>query len=243
MQNSLVVLSLPGAWVSRAEFLSALSSQAPKYRLVDGMLTDLHTGESVLIEFRKGRRRNTVLDFWCFGLHWHDTSEMRAVRQHASCVIIKGARGSLHRMMHLMAAASAVVQAGALGVLVEHVGIAHTPQKWLDFASEGVDGILRAFVVTVDGAGSGAYSCGMHNFGMKEVSAPAEIPNCANVVGIITRHLLVKGASIARGQTIAIGGKADRYQFWDVRSAVAPDGAVFDHQIGTWKLLRAEAIH
>lgn len=243
MQNNLVVLHLPGTWSSRAELLSALSLQAPNHSCVDGMLIDLQTQEAVHIEFRKGRRRSIADDFWWFGLHWQDTGDMRAVKQHTSCVILKGAGGSLDRMRHLMSAASAVVQAGALGVLVEHVGIAHASQRWLGFANDGLDGILRAFVVTVDGAASGAYSCGMHNFGMKEVSVPGEVPDCAIVVGIVTRHLLVKGARIARGQTVSIGTKSDRYRFWDVQSAFAPDGVQYEHHVGTWQLVRAEAVH
>ncbi|WP_455287447.1 hypothetical protein [Cupriavidus necator] len=207
------------------------------------LLIDIETRESVHIEFRKGHRKHIVNDFWWAGLHWQGSPDMRAVERHSSCVILRGIGGSLERMKHLMTAASAVVRAGALGVHVEHVGIAHAPQVWLELSNDGLDGILRAFVITIDGAVSGAYSCGMHSFGLKEVSVPTDVPNRASLVGTITRHLLVKGARIARGQTIAIGGKSVRYRFWDVQSAAAPDGAVFEHQIGTWQLLRAEAIH
>ena len=168
---------------------------------------------------------------------------MNAVRRHTSNVTLSTVSGSPERMGQLMTAASAVVRAGGLGVHVAYVGIAHTPRKWLELASEGLDGIHRAFVVTVDGPVGDAYSCGMHNFGLKEVSVPGEVPNRANIVGILTRHLLVKGARIARGQIVSMGAESGQYRFLDVQSACAPDGAIFEHQVGTWKLVRAEAVH
>lgn len=234
MQNNLVILTIPGAWASRADVLSALA---------EDFLFASQPQEGVRIEFRKGRRRNVLADFWWAGLHWQDTTEMSVVRRHTSNVTLTTVGGSPQRMRKLMTAATAVVRAGGLGVHVAHVGIAHTPRKWLELDSEGLDGIHRAFVVTIDGPVGDAYSCGMHNFGLREVSVPSDIPNRANVVGIITRHLLVKGARIERGQTIAIGHDANRYSFRDVQSAFAPDGAIFEHQVGTWQLVHAEAVH
>jgi len=165
---------------------------------------------------------------------------MRAVERHTSHVVLKGVGGGVDRMTHVMIAASAVVRAGALGVHVEHVGIAHAPQAWLDLGNGGLEGIHRAFVVTVDGPVTGAYSCGIHNFGLKEVRVPACAPDRTSVVGILTRHLLVKGARIAGGQTISIGGKSNRYRFCDVQTVTAPDGSMFQHQVGTWQLVRAD---
>jgi hypothetical protein len=83
----------------------------------------------------------------------------------------------------------------------------------------------------------------MHNFGLKEVSVPVGAPNRTNVVGILTRHLLVKGACIVGGQTISIGEKSSRYRFCDVQTVAAPDGSILQHQVGTWQLVCADVRH
>lgn len=162
---------------------------------------------------------------------------MATLRQHKSRITLTHAGGSLDRMKQLMTAASAVVHAGALGVHVGSVGIAHSPCQWIALEGESLDGIMRAFVITVDAVRS-AYSFGMHNFGLKEVSAPDGVPNPSSVVGILTRHLLVKGARIDRGQTVSIGDQANRYRFRELQTASAPDGSIFQHQVGTWQLVR-----
>lgn len=243
MQNSFVVLTLPGAWSCRAEFIAALNEHAPDLCLAKNMLIDQRTQEVVHMAFRKGRSKKIVNDFRWSGLHWQDTNEMRAVERHTSHVVLKGVGGSVERMTHVMTVASAIVRSGALGVHVEHVGIAHAPQAWVALSNDGLEGIHRAFVVTLDGPVSGAYSCGMHNFGLKEVSVPAGAPNRTGVVGILTRHLLVKGACIVGGQTISIGEKSNRYRFCDVQTVAAPDGSILQHQVGTWQLVRADVGH
>ncbi len=238
MPNNPVVLTLPGPWSSRDDFLAALNAHAPHFGYAKGLLTDLHTQDSVQINFRKGRSRNAVTDFWWAGLHWQDTPEMETLRQHKSRITLTHAGGSLDRMKQLMTAASVVVRAGALGVHVGPVGIAHAPHQWLALESESLDGILRAFVITIDAVRS-AYSCGMHNFGLKEVSVPSGVPSPSTVVGILTRYLLVKGARIDSGQTVSIGGQANRYRFHELHMASAPDGTIFQHQVGTWQLVCA----
>jgi len=161
---------------------------------------------------------------------------MRAVERHASHVMLTAVAGSTEQMLRLMAAASAVIRAGGLGVHVENVGIAHPPQQWLKFDSDGINGAFRAFVVTVDAAVKGAYSCGMNCFGMKEVSVPIRTTDCLEAVGTVAWHLLVKGAPIRDGQTLSIGAKAAPYSVCGVKTVVDLDGLQFYSQIGTWQL-------
>lgn len=243
MQNSPVVLTLPGTWSCRAELMASLEDHAPGHRLVKNKLVDQLTQEAVSVSFRKGRSRKVVTDFRWSGLHWQDTTDMQAIERHASYVVLKGMGGSVERMSHLMSVASAVIRAGALGVHVDYVGIAHAPSAWLELCQDGLEGIHRAFVVTVDGPVGGAHSCGMHNFGLKEVCAPSSVPDRATVVGLITRHLLVKGACITGGQTISIGTQSIRYRFCDVRTVEAPDGTLIQHHVGAWKLERVDGMH
>lgn len=223
--------------------MDALDEHAQDHYLVKNTLVDLKTEETVRIAFRKGCSRKIANDFRWSGLHWQDTDNMRAVQRHKSYVVLQGVGGSVERMRRLMTAASDVVRAGALGVHVEFVDIAHSPQAWLELGRDGLEGIHRAFVVTVDGPVTGAYSCGMHNFGLKEVSVPAGVPDRTAVVGQITRHLLVRGARIAVGQTVSIGPKFNSYRFCDVQTVAAPDGSTFQHQVGTWKLICVGGMH
>lgn len=135
-----------------------------------------------------------------------------------------------------MVAASTVVRAGGLGVHVENVGIAHAAKQWLKFDSDGLSGVFRAFVVTVDAAASGAYSCGMNSFGLKEICLPIRTADCYEAVGTVAWHLLVKGAHYRNGQTLMIGAKSVPYSVCDVKTVMDLDGLQFPSEIGTWQL-------
>ncbi|MFS8974469.1 hypothetical protein PO002_08140 [Cupriavidus necator] len=242
MQN-LAVLILPGTWSSLAEFKAAVKKQAPNYRFANGVLVDQRTRQGVHVHFQMGHNSSIVEDFRCGGTYWYDSEDMRSIARHTSHVLLVDAGGSRQRMAHVMGAASAVVRAGALGVYVENAGVAHPSQNWLALANDGIDGIFRAFVATVDTGGSGAHCSGMQNFGLKDVSVPSNVPDCTTVAGAFAWHLVVKEVKVNSGETMMVGTKSSSSRVRIVESEVVPEGSMFYNRFGTWQLLPATSVH
>lgn len=239
MQSNLAVLILPGPWSSHAELIAAINAQSPNYRFTDGMLLNVDTRRGVHLHFEEGHNPNIVEDFRCGGNHWSSAGEMLAIERHNSYVILADAGGSRQRMAHIMSAASAVVKAGALGVRVENAGIAHAPEAWLKLANDGIDGIFRAFVATIDNQDAGAHSSGMHTFGLRDVSVSSDIPNYTSIIGTFAWHLLVKQVRVVSGETVSIGRKAARFRVREIESPVTAKGSMFHNKFGTWELVPA----
>ncbi|SOY70904.1 hypothetical protein [Cupriavidus taiwanensis] len=242
MQN-FAVLILPGTWSSLSEFKSAVKKHAPNYRFANGVLVDQRTRQSVRVHFHMGHLSSIVEDFRYGGIYWDDSDDMRAIAGHTSHVLLADAGGSLQRMAHVMGAASAVVRSGALGVYVENAGVAHPSKNWLALANDGIDGVFRAFVVTVDAGASGAHCSGLQNFGLKDVSVPSTVPDCTTVAGAFAWHLVVKEVKVKAGESMMVGTKSSRSRVRIVESAVVPEGSMFDNRFGTWQLLPATSVH
>ncbi|WP_340527049.1 hypothetical protein [Cupriavidus necator] len=241
--QTVAVLILPGTWSSLADFKAAIKRHTPNYRFANGVLVDQRTRDGVHVHFQMGHNPSLVDDFRCGGTYWCDTDNMRAITRHTSHVLLADAGGSRERMAHVMGAASALVRAGALGVYVENAGVAHPAKNWLALADDGMDGVFRAFVATIDAGGDGAHCSGMQNFGLKDVVVPANVPDCTAVAGAFAWHLVVKEAKVTAGQTMMVGTKSSSSHVRIVASAAVPAGAMFHNRFGAWQLLAATRVH
>lgn len=239
MQN-LAVLILPGTWSSLAEFKLAIRKHAPNYHFANGVLVDQRTREGVHVHFRAGHLPSIVDDFRCGGTYWYDSDDMRAIARHSAHVILADPGGSAQRMTHVMGAASAVVKAGALGVYVENAGLAHPAQNWLALADDGIDGIFRAFVATIDAGIDGAHCSGLQSFGMRDVKVPSSVPDYTRIAGMFARHLVVKQAVFNPGTMIRISNNSKPSHIRITQSEAIPEGSPLDNRFGTWQLVPAQ---
>jgi hypothetical protein len=143
-------------------------------------------------------------------------------------------------MEHVMDAASAIVRAGALGVYVENAGLAHPAENWLTLANDGINGIFRAFVATIDAGIDGAHCSGMQSFGMKDVKVPKEVPDCARIAGTFARYLVVKEAKFKAGTRIRISTNSNPSHIRITESPADIVGSPLANQFGAWHLVPAE---
>ncbi|MBN3727445.1 hypothetical protein [Burkholderia sp. Ac-20379] len=167
MASDRTVLCIPGSWETRADLIAALIHADTGYLFAGGILMQMESQDAFRVHFESADERMASA-FHAAGPHWRDSSEMAAIAQHKSVVYVVDEGGSRARIEALMAAGAALIDAGGLGVKVESSGVAHSPEQWRDYvANVHLLSAYRAFVVTV---GSDApYTCGMHNFGMKDV--------------------------------------------------------------------------
>lgn len=174
--------------------------------------------------------------FHAAGSHWRDTVEMTAIGQHKSVVYLTDEGGSRSRIEALMGAAAALIKAGGLGVKVESSGLAHSPDQWLDFsANTHLLSAYRAFVVTV--GGEAPYTCGMQNFGMKDVRMPAGIPNAAKLASLFTWYLFSEEPDILPGHTFSAAPDAPKYIVEEATPIAYQSGSLFTNEFGTWQLV------
>lgn len=99
--------------------------------------------------------------------------EREQIEDYKVNVCLTGRGGSLDAAKQMMAAAAAVLRAGAAGVFVDNSALAHGATDWLTLLDSADDGGLYwAFVGTVRSK-EVLYSVGMHVLGFRDAIIPA----------------------------------------------------------------------
>ena len=235
MPHERTVLCIPGPWETRADLISALIERETGYLFAGGLIMEMESR----IDFRahhEGPDDRMAAAFRAAGPHWRESSEMAAIGHHKSVVYLADEGGSRARIEAMMGAAAALIRAGGLGVKVESSCLAHSPDQWLDLAaSTHLLSAYRAFVVTV---GSDApYTCGMHNFGMKDVRMPPGVPNAAKLASLFTWYLFSEEPDILPGHTFSAAPDAPKFRVEEATPILYPSGALFSNEFGTWQLV------
>jgi hypothetical protein len=171
-----ICVAVPGAWPDRDEVQRALVRESGKqFAMLGGAIVrarDLEPFPCDVIEhdpllapsFRvagRGRISDELLD---------------RIARHRFTVYVRGSGGSKRMAREMMELATALVRAGGLAVKIESSGAAIGRDEWfrrVDPAHQPA-GMYWAYVALHrrnPGAadGRGAYSCGMHNFGLRDV--------------------------------------------------------------------------
>lgn len=241
MSHERTVLCIPGFWETRADFISALIEAETGYLFAGGVLMEMKSQ----IGFRahhEGPDDRMSSAFRAAGPHWRDTVEMAAIGHHKSVVYLTDEGGSRPRIEALMVAAAALIKAGGLGVKVESSGLAHSPDQWLDLAASiHLLSAYRAFVVTV--GGDAPYTCGMQNFGMKDVRMPQGVPNAAKLASLFTWYLFSEEPDILPGHTFSAAPDASKFRVEEAMPIEYPSGSLFANEFGTWQLVPMEMHH
>lgn len=237
MSDVATVLCIPGTWADRADLIASLVDNGTDYLFAGGILMHLPTGFTVSLEFEDQPDPNLAPAFRSGGMHWAESPEMTAIDSHSSIAYLVGDGGSRDAAEQLMRAATALLQAGGLGVKVESSGLAHSKTTWLDLTGNvHLFSAYRAYVVTV-GSESEIYSCGMHTFGQYDVRVDAAIPDAGVLAGAFTHYLFSESPQISAGQTFSPEPDAPRYRIESTEPIDYGPDSLFTNPYGTWRLV------
>lgn len=228
------VLCIPGPWESSSELISTLIQADTGFLFAGRILMEMESSQGWKAELDPRDERMDCA-FRSAGSHWAALPEMQAIEGHRSVVYLIDEGGSRERAEALMRPASALIRAGGLGVKVESTGVAHSPAQWLELSADiTAFTVFRAYVITVTGAEP--YSCGMHNFGMRDVRVVALVPDAAALVSAFTWYLFLERPTIRAGQTFSVSADAPRYRIVEGEPVDYGPGSLFTNEFGTWQL-------
>jgi hypothetical protein len=95
--------------------------------------------------------------------------ELEQIARHTFTLYLRGDGGSVDAAREIIDVATALVRAGGLGVKIESSGTAVGRAEWFLRADpEQPAGPYWAFVALLRSHEHNAYSCGMHNFGLRD---------------------------------------------------------------------------
>ncbi len=171
-----IIIGVPGVWKNPGEIAQAVAQQNKDLMFAGFTLMDSVTQDVSFIEWHEHDPR-LVDVFEALGQPWINEKDLANIAQHRGTLWVMSSDVSLTHARQMMKVGQTLLQAGGLGVKVETSGVAHSAQRWQALANSNstdtISPIYCAFVNLVEGEETD-YSCGMHNFGLPDVSLPKQ---------------------------------------------------------------------
>src|SRR5206468_2333132 len=95
-------------------------------------------------------------------------ADVDAIASHKVKIHIAAPGGSIPAARAIMQAATALIRAGALGVMVDNSGNTHMPRDWMALAEDKQAGGLYWAYVGMAGGEDEVWSTGMHCLGLRD---------------------------------------------------------------------------
>ena len=173
-----IIIGVPGVWKNPSEIAQAVARQNQDLMFAGFTLMDSVTQDVSFIEWHEHDPR-LVDVFEALGQPWINEKDLANIAQHRGTLWVMSSEVSLAHARRMMKVGQTLLKAGGLGVKVETSGVAHSAQRWqtltnsaaLADSDDATSPVYCAFVNLVEGAETD-YSCGMHNFGLPDVSLP-----------------------------------------------------------------------
>ena len=170
-----LVIGVPGKWKDLNGLSKALKdspSTGGRFVIKGEKIEDKETGLSLLVDvYEKNPTLHQTMGR--LGGGFFDDEAIEAVKEHTCVAYLveeDSKKGSVEFAKNMIAMASALINVGGLGVLVESAGIAHSVQCWKDVTEFDIaPGLYRTLVATVHGM-LRSYTSGMHFFGLPDAT-------------------------------------------------------------------------
>lgn len=181
-----LIIGIPGPWKDQSEIIGSVAKANPnpeeaKYLALGGLIMDMRTNESFgfeIYEHDPGLKQA----FEYAGQGKFTEEELDAIGKHKHTVYIvcgepfaSPEREDLAAARSLLELGAFMLDAGGLAVKIECTGVAHTADRWKYYAVQGTTLSLYDSFVTLIGSEEYNYTCGMHTFGLPDVSLTADI--------------------------------------------------------------------
>lgn len=164
-----IIIGVPGVWKNQAEVSQAIAAQNNNLIFAGFSLMDTATQDVAFVELHDHDPR-LVDVFEMLGEPSINDQDLAKIATHQSTLWVLSPDVSIEQARRMMKVGRTLLNAGGLAVKVESAGVAHSARRWHEFAvSDDLPQMYCAFVNLLAGDDY-TYSCGMHNFGLPDVS-------------------------------------------------------------------------
>ena len=234
-----IIMCIPGTWDSHQELVSAIVMSNSGYLYADSVMNNSETGSSAEIEHYEYDEAVSTA-FRTLSIGRFDEEELEAIDAHKSVVYVICEGGSLKAASSAMKIAQVLLKVGGISIKIETTGVSHPRLNWLDFDSDCLINLYKAFVVMV-GLEDGMMSCGMHSFSKAEVSISNEYSDAKYTADTFLIYQIEEDPELFENQTFLPDEDSDRFflRKHDSNEFYEEDDLYFN-PYGVWELEREE---
>lgn len=234
-----IIIGVPGVWKSHTDVSRALAAQNNNYIFAGFTLMDTASQVVSFVEMQEFDPR-LVDVFETLGEPSITDQELQKIAQHSSTLWVLSSDVSITQARQIMDVGTNLLKAGGLAVKVETSGVAHSANRWNKLAlSDGVEPIYCAFVNLIEGD-EYFYSCGMHNFGLPDVSVTNALSSeeATNLLNDFNSYQLENLPRLDDGDYFSLAETSQRYKLTFEACEVYDLEHPLYNQFGRWHLLK-----
>jgi hypothetical protein len=237
-----ISLTIPGPWETPERFCEAIAGKGG-YVLQGNVLTHMVTRRSIPFGVQLHDDR-LAEEFERWGQGRIPKKNLAELKGHVCVLTLLAAGGSVEAAREMMQAATAVVQAGGMGVRVDSAGIAHGRSDWLKLAGDKEPGGLYWALVATnhDDASGQTCTCGMQHLGMRDaITDIADMPAKERWFHLnnFNGYVYQSGATIGDGDPLG-DENAATFRVWQEPCTIHPAGTLRHNPYGMWRITRVE---
>jgi hypothetical protein len=232
-----IIIGVPGVWKNQTEVSQALAAQNRNLIFAGFTLMDTATQDVAFVEMQDYDPR-LVDVFETLGNASITDQELEKIAQHRSTVWVLSSDVSIEQARRMMDVGKSLLKAGGLAVKVESSGVAHSARRWQEFAAS--DDLLQmycAYVSLIEGDAY-FYSCGMHNFGLPDVSVERSvgIAEATKLLNQFNSYQLEDLPQLDEGDYFSLDEHSPRYKLSFEACEVYEPEHPFYNPFGRWHL-------
>jgi hypothetical protein len=233
-----IIIGVPGIWQNQREVMQALASKNAGFILAGFTLMDTATQETAFVELHEPDPRLVDVFETC-GYPWIDEQDLEQIAAHRSTLWVLSSDVSISQARRMMNAGSALLKAGGLAVKVETSGVAHSASRWNQFAESAELFPLYCAYVNLISGDQAIYSCGMHNFGLPDVSVCDEIgeEQATQLLNHFNCYQLEELPPLEEGHYFSLDEASPRYRLAYEACEEYERAHPFHNPFGRWQLL------
>ncbi len=174
--------------------------------------------------------------------YWVTEDTLHQLDAHSSVLYLLAEGGSADKARSAMDFGLGLLNAGGIGVNVETAGVAHNPADWKGMSETKTPWDLMRVRRGVASGDETTYSCGMHNFGLRDVLWTGELPKdeAARLVNRFALYELAEEPTLNDGETFSLTADSPRYRLRAESCTMFPPSDTFYNPYGMWRLADLE---
>ena len=234
-----IIIGIPGYWETRAEILAAIADKSDGFLCLANILMDTSTKDAYTLDIYD-HDPELAAAFRLAGRSWIAQPDLDRIAAHRHTLYVLSPAVSVKSGQQMLRVGDALLRAGGIAVKVESTGIAHSAEKWMEFTRSGdLYQLYRAFVTLIRGSRY-FYSCGMHNFGLPDVSTSLKLsPDTASkLMNQFNGFVLFENPTLMDGEIFSVAAGAPRYRLKMERCELYHRDDPFHNPLGRWHLVQ-----
>jgi hypothetical protein len=206
MENTQIVIGIPGNWMNRTEIIQAVASKSEGYLMAGniiqnaqkniGFQAEVYEYDPNLSESFKYASREAI-----------PKEVLDDLENHTFTLYVITDVKDIQDVKNVVDLGAGLLKAGGIAVKIENSGVAHSKEEWLKLQNNSEYFPLYSHFVTLVGEENVYYSCGMQVFSLPDVITSSKLSpqETADLINNFNLYNLVERPSIKDGETFSVG--------------------------------------